>query len=251
MFEIIEIGGHSKKNICREHRSVDCISDLKPVWWFSGLPSCGSFLRADLPPTAPFTTPSLPPSTNPLTTPSPASPQSCPANALHTSHTELQIAEQHLHCTAVDQVLLKNDFPASTGLRFPPVRSQFYASISHIPCFSSNCPPYCSPLFTFYLSRKGQNNRSGHYWLVKTQEDTVVPKNIHPRPARSSQGPLGPLWAIWATLGHFGPLGPLSATLGHLGHYGPFGPHWATFGHLGHLAHSLPLWATLGHLAYY
>ena len=185
-----------------------------------------------------------------MTTPSPASPQSCPANALHTSHTELQIAEQHLHTAAVDQVLLKNDFPASTGLRFPPVRSQFYASISHIPCFSSNCPPYCSPLFTFYLSRKGQNNRSGHYWLVKTQEDTVVPKNIHPRPARSSQGPLGPLWAIWATLGHLGhsrPLWVIWATMAHLGHTGPLLAIWAIWPTLCHFG---PLWATLRHSAY-
>ena len=52
----------------------------------------------------------------------------------------------------------------------------------------------------------------------------------------------GPLWAIWATLGHLensGPFGPLWAiwtTLGHLGHFGPFGPlciheHQAIFVH--------------------
>ena len=56
--------------------------------------------------------------------------------------------------------------------------------------------------------------------------------------------PFGPLWAIWATLGHSGPLWATLghfgllwatwATLGHFAHSGPFGPLWATFGHLGH-----------------
>ena len=51
-------------------------------------------------------------------------------------------------------------------------------------------------------------------------------------------GHSGPLWATWATLGHFWPLGPLWATLGHLGHFGPPGPPgllWATLGHFGPL----------------
>ena len=36
-----------------EHHSVDCISDLSQCGGFPGWPTCGSFLRADLPPTAP------------------------------------------------------------------------------------------------------------------------------------------------------------------------------------------------------
>ena len=104
----------------------------------------------------------------PLTTPSPAPPQSRPADALHTSHCTLE---------RLLAVLLKNDFPASTGLRFPPVRSQFYASISHlcIPGFSR------SPLFTIHYNVTSQNiwyalsfASSLMAMYKKTKEDAAV-----------------------------------------------------------------------------
>ena len=98
-----------------EHHSVDCISDLSQCGGFPGWPTCGSFLRADLPPTAP---------------PPPPQPTLWPPH--HRLHLRAQCSH-YLHSSSAprnDRALLKNDFPSSTGLRFPAVRSQFYASIS-------------------------------------------------------------------------------------------------------------------------
>ena len=83
-----------------------------------------------------------------------------------------------------------------------------------------------------------QNNRSGHYWL-KTQEGTVVPKNIHPSKTSAIF-----TRATWATLGHVGhtlPLWVIWATMAHLGHTGPLLAIWAIWS---------KLWATLRHSAY-
>ena len=59
--EIIELGGHFKKNICREHRSVDCISDLKPVWWVLWFTELWIFPQSRSPTNRPLHHP-LPPS---------------------------------------------------------------------------------------------------------------------------------------------------------------------------------------------